>query len=26
MLIGGNVKRDECHAAEKWKENAAIEE
>jgi len=26
MLFGGNVKRNECHPAEKWKENAAIEE
>jgi hypothetical protein len=24
MLTGGSLKRNECHAAEKWEENAAI--
>jgi hypothetical protein len=26
MLISGNLKRNECHATQIWKENAAIEE
>jgi hypothetical protein len=25
-LTSGNLKRNDCHAAQKWKENAAIEE